>query len=165
MRNGLANESRSYICKTFSHYMHNILLWHNHKEQTKGLSFYAFNTLRPRQNGRQFPDNILKCTFLNENVWILIKTLLHFSPKGQINKIAVGSDNGLAPARWQAIIWTNNSLLTHICVARPQWVDRNISQCVEATGLGDWMMVSLWNLTSTMAVMLWRQLSEQLDNY
>ena len=28
------------------------------------------NTLRPRQNGRYFPDDIFKCIFLNENVWI-----------------------------------------------------------------------------------------------
>ena len=27
-----------------------------------------FNTLRPRQNGCQFPDDILKCIFLNENL-------------------------------------------------------------------------------------------------
>ena len=26
------------------------------------------NTLRPRQDGRHFPDNIFKCIFLNENV-------------------------------------------------------------------------------------------------
>ena len=31
------------------------------------------NTLRPRQNGRHFPDDIFKCIFLNENVWISIK--------------------------------------------------------------------------------------------
>ena len=27
-----------------------------------------FNTLKPRQNGRYFPDHIFKCIFLNENV-------------------------------------------------------------------------------------------------
>ena len=27
-----------------------------------------FNTLRPRQDGRHFPDDIFKCIFLNENV-------------------------------------------------------------------------------------------------
>ena len=27
-----------------------------------------FNTLRPRQNGRRFPDDIFKCISLNENV-------------------------------------------------------------------------------------------------
>ena len=26
------------------------------------------NTLRPRQNGRHFEDDILKCIFLNENI-------------------------------------------------------------------------------------------------
>ena len=26
------------------------------------------NTLRPRQNGRHFPDDVFKCIFLNENV-------------------------------------------------------------------------------------------------
>ena len=31
------------------------------------------NTLRPRQNGRHFPDNIFKCIFLKENVSLSIK--------------------------------------------------------------------------------------------
>ena len=31
------------------------------------------NTLRPRQNGRYFPDDIFKGMFLNENDWISIK--------------------------------------------------------------------------------------------
>ena len=31
------------------------------------------STLRPRQNGRRFPDDISKRTFLNENVWISIE--------------------------------------------------------------------------------------------
>ena len=28
-----------------------------------------FNTLKPRQNGQHFPDDIFKCIFLTENVW------------------------------------------------------------------------------------------------
>ena len=39
---------------------------------------YIFNTLRPRQNGRHFPDDIFKSIFLNENVWISIKISLKF---------------------------------------------------------------------------------------
>ena len=36
------------------------------------------------------------------------------------------SNNGLAPTRRQAIIWTNvGHLLTHICVPRPQWLYRS----------------------------------------
>ena len=45
-------------------------------------------TLRSRQNGRHFTDEIFKCVFLNENVWILIKVSLKFVPKGPINIIA-----------------------------------------------------------------------------
>ena len=55
-----------------------------------------FNTLRPRQNGRHFPDAILKCIFLNENVWISIKISPKFVPKGPINNI---------PALVQIMAW------------------------------------------------------------
>ena len=34
----------------------------------------SFNSLRPRPNGRHFPDDIFKWIFLKENVWILIKS-------------------------------------------------------------------------------------------
>ena len=47
----------------------------------------AFNTLRPRQNGRRFADDTFKCIFLNENVRISIKISLMFVPKGPINNI------------------------------------------------------------------------------
>ena len=45
------------------------------------------NTLRQRQNGCHFPGNIFKYIFLNENVWIPIKSSLKFVPKGPINDI------------------------------------------------------------------------------
>ena len=45
------------------------------------------NTLRPRQNGRYFADDIFKRIFLNEYVWIVIKISLKFVPKGPINNI------------------------------------------------------------------------------
>ena len=86
-----------------------------------------FNTLRPRQNGRHFPDDILKWIFLNENVWITIEISLKIVPKGQINNIL---------ALVQIMAWRRPgdkplsesmmvSLLTHIhvCVTRPQWVN------------------------------------------
>ena len=56
----------------------------------------SFNTLRPRQNGRHFPVNIFKCTFVNENMWILIKMLLKYVPKIPII-------NG--PAVFQIMAW------------------------------------------------------------
>ena len=48
---------------------------------------FIFNTLSPRQNGRHFANDILKCIFLNENIWIPIKISLKFVPKGPINNI------------------------------------------------------------------------------
>ena len=45
------------------------------------------NSLRPRQNRRHFADDVFKCNFLNEIVWILIKISLKFVPKGPINNI------------------------------------------------------------------------------
>ena len=45
------------------------------------------NTLRPRQNGRHFADDVFKCIFLNENVWISLKISLKFVPEGLINNI------------------------------------------------------------------------------
>ena len=69
------------------------------------VSTQSVNTLKPRQNGRHFADDIFKCIFLNENVWIPIKFSMKFVPKGPINSI--GADNGLAPDRRQAIVWNN----------------------------------------------------------
>ena len=48
---------------------------------------YDVDTLRARQNGHHFADNIFKCILLNENVWISIKISLKFVPKGLINNI------------------------------------------------------------------------------
>ena len=66
------------------------------------------NTLRPRQNGHHFADDIFKCIFLNENVLIAIKISLKFVPKGPEQYSSICSDNGLAPSRRQAIIWIND---------------------------------------------------------
>ena len=83
-----------------------------------------FNTLRPRQNGGQFPDGIFKCIFQNENISISITMSLNFVPKAPINNIS---------ALIQIMAWRRPgdkplsepmmvTLLTHICVMRPQWV-------------------------------------------
>ena len=88
------------------------------------------NTLRPRQNGHHFADDTFIRIFLYENVRILIKISLKFVPKGPINNI---------PALVQVMAWRRSgdkplsepmmvSLLTHICVTRPQWVNANGGQ-------------------------------------
>ena len=86
---------------------------------------WMLNTLRPRQDGRYFADDVLKCIFLNENVWISLTIPLKFLPKGPINNIPVlvqimawrrPGDKPLSEPRME-------SLLTHICVTWPQWVN------------------------------------------
>ena len=113
-------------------------LWHGHT-RSHGISNHSIdlcfleysgsgtrrvNTLRPRQNGRHFADDLFKCIFLNGNLWISIKISLKFVPKGPINNI---------PALVQIMAWRCPgdkplseammvSLPMHICVTRPQWV-------------------------------------------
>ena len=80
------------------------------------------NSLRPRQNGRHFADDPLKRIFLNETLTTSIEISLNCVPKGPINNI---------PALVQIMPWRRRgdkplsepmmvSLLTHICVTRPQ---------------------------------------------
>ena len=106
------------------------------------------NTLRPRQNGRHFADDIFKYIFLNENVWIPIKISLKFVPKGRMNNI---------PALVQMMAWRRPgdkplsepmmvSLPTHtcICVTRPPWVNA-ISQQLNIHRLAslNWMTLQM----------------------
>ena len=51
--------------------------------------FYGIyiNALRPRQDGRHFPDDILKWIFLNEKSLISIKISLKFVPQDLISNI------------------------------------------------------------------------------
>ena len=45
------------------------------------------NTLRARQNGRPFADDIFKCIFFSQNVLISLKILLKFVPNVRVNHI------------------------------------------------------------------------------
>ena len=86
---------------------------------------HTINTLRLRQNGCRFPDDIFKWIFFNEIILISIKISLKFVPRGRINNI---------PALVQIMAWRRPgdkplsepmmvSLPTHICVTPPLWVN------------------------------------------
>ena len=74
-----------------------------------------------------FADDIFKSIFFNK-IWILIKISPKFVPMHGSNKqyAIIGSDNGVAPIRRQAINLKQNDDLVYwrICVTRPQWVNR-----------------------------------------
>ena len=83
------------------------------------------NSLRPRLNRCPFADYIFKCIFLNENEWISPRISLKCVPKVRINN---------TPALFQIMAWrcpgnkplyepAMVSVLTHICVTRPQWFE------------------------------------------
>ena len=81
------------------------------------------NTLRPRQNGRHYPDGIFKCIFLNDNLGISISISLKFVPRGSINNIPLLVQikarrlPGDKPLSEPMMV----RLPTHICVLRPHW--------------------------------------------
>ena len=96
----------------------------------------TLNTLRPRQNGRHFPDDMFKWIFF---VWILIKISLKFLPEGLTNNIT---------ALVQIMAWHRSgnkplsepmmvSLPIHICITRPQWVKH---YCVVCDIMSQWAM-------------------------
>ena len=106
----------------------------------------GLNTLRPRQNGRHFPDDIFKCIFLNENVSNSIKISLKFVPKGPINN---------SPSLIQIMDWRRPSnkplsepimvnLPTHICVTQPQWVNEDVSLTYLKRKLRNLFLVDWW---------------------
>ena len=97
---------------------------------------FLFNTLRPRQNGRHFADDIFKRIFLNENAWISLDISLKFVPTVRIDNI---------PTLVQIMAWRRPgdkpssepmmvSLLTHICVTRPQSVNGGLRVTKCTTG-------------------------------
>ena len=92
---------------------------------------FFVNTLGPRQNDRHFPDDIFNCILLKEN--ICLKFQIKCSKLYNLQYSSIGLDNGLAPTRRQAIIWTIYRLPTHVCVTRPEWVNQiiKISICTQ----------------------------------
>ena len=95
-----------------------LLVVHDNKHYARRM----FNTLRPKQIGRQFADDTFKCISLNENAGISIKISLNFVPYGPFNNIL---------ALVQIMAWRRSGdkplsepmsvrLPTHICVTRPQ---------------------------------------------
>ena len=90
-----------------------------------GYQDVLINTLKLRQNGRLFPDDILKRIFLNENVGISMRISLKFVLRGKIYNI---------PALVQIMAWRRPgdrplsepmmvTLPTYICLTLAQWVN------------------------------------------
>ena len=75
-----------------------------------GAGISLVNILRPIQNDSHFPDDIFKCIFLNENVWISIRISLKF-----VSKIPIDNKAELV----QIMVWclTGDKLLSEPMMA------------------------------------------------
>ena len=132
-----AHDPSANVAGTFTNLMHTHITPHvivcayesTHFPRYQNYTGNQLDTLRPRQNDRLFPDDIFKCIFLNENVWISLMISLKFVPKVPINNI---------PALVQMMAWRRPGakslselmlvkVVTHIYVTRPQWVRKVIS--------------------------------------
>ena len=100
-------------------------------------TFMPLNTLRPRQNGRHFADDIFNCIFSNENAWIPIKISLKFVPQGPNNnipalvQIMACHRPGNKPLSGPMMV----RLPMHICVTRPQWVNNGVFVLIKCKSL------------------------------
>ena len=103
-------------------YLFSIWLSHSTKHDI------LFNSVRPRRNRRHFADDIFKCIFLKENVWIPLKLSLKFVPNVRITKfpalvqIMAWRISGVKPLSEPMMV----NLLTHICDTRSQWVNSRL---------------------------------------
>ena len=99
-------------------------------------------------NSCLFPNSIFQCIFLNENMYISIKISLKFVPKGRITNI---------PELVQIMAWRHPgdkplsepmmvSLLMHICVTRPQWVNEKSRYWQASTRAPFWRFLYLLDL-------------------
>ena len=101
-----------FICKTVIQSSYINISWQH------DLYSIIINTMRQRQNGGHFADDIFKCIFFNENIQISITISLKFVPKGSLNNIP-------PLVQIMAWHWPGAKPLSEpmICVTRPHWVN------------------------------------------
>ena len=102
---------------------------------------HSFNALKPRLNGRHFPDDIFKWIFLNKNVCFSVEISLNFAPRGTINnnsalvQIMAWRRPGGKPLSEPMMV----RLSTHTRVFRPKWVNNSLRVFLNCCIVGDWL--------------------------
>ena len=98
------------------------------------LLIIDFNTPRPRKNWQNSAEDIFKRIFFNENCSISTKKFTEIcSQKSNYKYSSNGSENGLVPVRWQAIIWINSGLVYWLINASldfSEWIHRPLRDVV-----------------------------------
>ena len=116
-------EIKHYCCQMMKLSTTKILMWWSSR-------WCLWNMACLTHWGRDKMAAVFQTTFSIAFSWIkmyVFRLKFHWSLflRVQLTWSSIGSDNGLAPSRLQAIIWTNGGYFTdaYICVARPQWVN------------------------------------------
>ena len=80
--------------------------------------------MRPRRSGHNFADDMFRCVFLIEKVWISIEISLEFDTKSPINNmptmVQIMAWRLQATSHYLNQPWPN--VLAHLCVTPPGWV-------------------------------------------
>ena len=77
-----------------------------------GVTNIWLDTLRPRQHGHHFAEDIFKWIFLMKMHEFSLRFHWNLFLRFKLTTFQHGLDNGLAQTRWQAIIWTNDAWFT-----------------------------------------------------
>ena len=85
---------------------------------------WQFHTLRPRQSGRHFSDDIFRCIFFNEEFELRLKCHCNLFIGSNNIPALVQTMNRRRPGDKPLSEPDRVSLVTHICVTRPQWVKK-----------------------------------------
>ena len=97
-----------------------------------------------------FAKDILKCIFLNENAWILIKISLKFVPKGPVNNI---------PALVQIMAWHRSGDKHYL---NQWWL---FYGCIYASlGLNEWM-AWYWSMTKDPSYINESEVSDEFNRF
>ena len=103
----------------FSNYKYGSYMLHatTFSEVKELFDLIKFRPLRPKQNVRHFPDDILKWIFMNENVWIFIYNFIGVCsqvPNQQYSSLFRPGDRQFSKQMMARSP-------TNICVTQPQW--------------------------------------------
>ena len=97
--------------------------WEGRSRKSNWSWELTLNTLRQRQTGWFLADDVFKCIFLSENVWISLKISLKFVPKVWINNMP--SLVQIMAWRWPGDKPVSETMMVslpmHICVTYPKW--------------------------------------------
>ena len=128
-----------------------------HKTAVSPLLTHWLSHWGHEKSGRHFPDYIFNHNFLYENIWNFNSNITEICSQWSDNQYSsVGSDNGLAPIRRQAIIWANGGLAyrhTHMRHSAPSYCRLALSHWDNDTAPR--LLYCFWGMSTSRMKLQW----------